>query len=154
MSLANLGSHWWVILIIVVLLFGAPKLPALAKSMGQSMRIFKNEIKTGKEEDAAAAPVQNVAPVQESPVALPGRPVLGRADQVVPSSWTERLCSVIARPLMVRRLRSSMRCAPSDMRRSSARGLRLGISPFQKGEVRTSRCCRRRRTSRSRTSRW
>jgi len=68
MSLANLGSHWWVILIIVVLLFGAPKLPALAKSMGQSMRIFKNEIKTGKEEDAAAAPVQNVAPVQNAPV--------------------------------------------------------------------------------------
>ena len=64
MSLANLGSHWWVILIIVVLLFGAPKLPALAKSMGQSMRIFKNEIKTGKEEDAAAAPVQNAAPAQ------------------------------------------------------------------------------------------
>jgi len=53
MSLANLGSHWWVILIIVVLLFGAPKLPALAKSMGQSMRIFKNEIKTNKDEDAA-----------------------------------------------------------------------------------------------------
>ncbi|WP_411700805.1 twin-arginine translocase TatA/TatE family subunit [Conyzicola sp.] len=52
MSLANLGSHWWVILIIVVLLFGAPKLPALAKSMGQSMRIFKSEIKTNKDEDA------------------------------------------------------------------------------------------------------
>jgi sec-independent protein translocase protein TatA len=68
MSLANLGSHWWVILIIVVLLFGAPKLPALAKSMGQSMRIFKSEIKSGKEEDAAAAanvaPVQTAAPVQ------------------------------------------------------------------------------------------
>jgi len=56
MSLANLGSHWWVILIIVVLLFGAPKLPGLAKSIGQSMRIFKNEIKTGREEDAAAKP--------------------------------------------------------------------------------------------------
>jgi sec-independent protein translocase protein TatA len=59
MSLANLGSHWWVILIIVVLLFGAPKLPALAKSMGQSMRIFKNEIKTGKDEDAAKTPAQS-----------------------------------------------------------------------------------------------
>jgi sec-independent protein translocase protein TatA len=59
MSLANLGSHWWVILIIVVLLFGAPKLPALAKSMGQSMRIFKNEIKTGKDEDAAKAPAES-----------------------------------------------------------------------------------------------
>ena len=55
MSLANLGSHWWVILIIVVLLFGAPKLPALARSMGQSMRIFQNEIKTNKDEDGTEA---------------------------------------------------------------------------------------------------
>ncbi|MCU1423721.1 MAG: Sec-independent protein translocase TatA, partial [Microbacteriaceae bacterium] len=47
------GAHWWVILIIVVLLFGAPKLPALAKSMGQSMRIFKNEIKN-KDDDPAS----------------------------------------------------------------------------------------------------
>jgi len=61
MSLANLGSHWWVILIIVVLLFGAPKLPGLAKSMGQSMRIFKNEIKTGREEDAVAKPADPAA---------------------------------------------------------------------------------------------
>jgi sec-independent protein translocase protein TatA len=53
MSMANLGSHWWVILIIVVLLFGAPKLPALARSMGQSMRIFKNEIKTNKDDDGS-----------------------------------------------------------------------------------------------------
>jgi sec-independent protein translocase protein TatA len=59
MSMANLGAHWWVILIIVVLLFGAPKLPALAKSMGQSMRIFKNEIKTDR--DADGAPVSTVA---------------------------------------------------------------------------------------------
>jgi sec-independent protein translocase protein TatA len=55
MSMANLGSHWWVILIIVVLLFGAPKLPALARSMGQSMRIFKNEIKTNKDDDGTEA---------------------------------------------------------------------------------------------------
>jgi sec-independent protein translocase protein TatA len=54
--MANLGSHWWVILIIVVLLFGAPKLPALARSMGQSMRIFKNEIKTDKDADGTEAP--------------------------------------------------------------------------------------------------
>jgi sec-independent protein translocase protein TatA len=49
-SLGNLGAHWWVILIIVVLLFGAPKLPALARSMGQSMRIFRSEMKTNKDE--------------------------------------------------------------------------------------------------------
>lgn len=40
------GWHLLAILIIVVLLFGAPKLPALARSIGQSMRIFQSEIKT------------------------------------------------------------------------------------------------------------
>lgn len=38
------GMHLVVILAIVLLLFGAPKLPALAKSLGQSMRILKTEV--------------------------------------------------------------------------------------------------------------
>ena len=38
------------VLAIVILLFGAPKLPALAKSVGQSMRIFKGEMKNMKGE--------------------------------------------------------------------------------------------------------
>jgi sec-independent protein translocase protein TatA len=69
MSMANLGAHWWVILIIVVLLFGAPKLPALARSMGQSMRIFKNEIKSDRDADVAApaAPAAQAAPVAPTP---------------------------------------------------------------------------------------
>ncbi|MCY7288310.1 MAG: twin-arginine translocase TatA/TatE family subunit [Cryobacterium sp.] len=44
------GWHFLIILVIVLLLFGAPKLPALARSLGQSMKIFKNEIKSDKEE--------------------------------------------------------------------------------------------------------
>lgn len=70
MSMANLGAHWWVILIIVVLLFGAPKLPALARSMGQSMRIFKNEIKAKDPE--AEAPT--VPPTADRPTAYTGEP--------------------------------------------------------------------------------
>jgi sec-independent protein translocase protein TatA len=42
--------HLLVILAIVLLLFGAPKLPGLAKSIGQSMRIFRKEVKTMKDE--------------------------------------------------------------------------------------------------------
>ncbi len=45
------GWHLIAILAIVILLFGAPKLPALARSIGQSMKIFKHEIKTDKAED-------------------------------------------------------------------------------------------------------
>lgn len=43
---ANLtGVHALVILAVVLLLFGAAKLPALAKSVGQSVRILKDETK-------------------------------------------------------------------------------------------------------------
>lgn len=39
------GWEWIIILAIVLLLWGAPKLPGLAKSLAQSMRIFRKEIK-------------------------------------------------------------------------------------------------------------
>lgn len=48
------GWHALIILAVVVLLFGATKLPALAKSVGQSMKIFKNEMKTGDAEEKAS----------------------------------------------------------------------------------------------------
>lgn len=38
------GWHALVILAIVLLVFGSTKLPALAKSVGQSMRILKQEV--------------------------------------------------------------------------------------------------------------
>ncbi|HXH36229.1 MAG TPA: Sec-independent protein translocase subunit TatA [Plantibacter sp.] len=44
------GWHLVIILVIVLLLFGAPKLPGLARSVGQSMRIFKSEVKSMKSE--------------------------------------------------------------------------------------------------------
>lgn len=47
------GPHFWIILLVIILLFGAAKLPALAKSLGQSARVFKGEIKGLKEDDAA-----------------------------------------------------------------------------------------------------
>ncbi len=47
------GWHALIILAVIVLLFGATKLPALAKSVGQSMKIFKNEMKTGEADEKA-----------------------------------------------------------------------------------------------------
>lgn len=48
------GWQWLLILAVILLLFGAAKLPALAKSVGQSARVFKGEMKAMNEEDAAA----------------------------------------------------------------------------------------------------
>lgn len=53
--------HLLVILAIVLLMFGAPKLPGLARSLGQSMRIFRSEVKTMKDENGNDVPVQNVS---------------------------------------------------------------------------------------------
>lgn len=39
------GWEWIIILVIVVLIWGAPKLPGMAKSLGQSLRIFRKEMK-------------------------------------------------------------------------------------------------------------
>ncbi|TIC86482.1 Sec-independent protein translocase subunit TatA [Nocardioides sp. GY 10127] len=44
------GSEWIVILVIVILVFGAAKLPDLARSTGQALRIFKAETKALKED--------------------------------------------------------------------------------------------------------
>lgn len=41
------GWEWIIILAIVLLLWGAPKLPGLAKSLGESIRVFRKEMKTG-----------------------------------------------------------------------------------------------------------
>jgi len=38
--------HLIIILAIVLLLFGAPKLPGLARSISQSMKIFRTELKS------------------------------------------------------------------------------------------------------------
>ncbi|MGB4778310.1 twin-arginine translocase TatA/TatE family subunit [Microbacterium sp.] len=46
------GWHLLALVVIILLLFGAAKLPALAKSVGQSARVFKGEMKAMKEDDA------------------------------------------------------------------------------------------------------
>lgn len=55
------GWHIVVLLVVILLLFGAPKLPELARSIGKSLHILKDETSTlrdkdGKEEGAPPAP--------------------------------------------------------------------------------------------------
>jgi sec-independent protein translocase protein TatA len=63
---------------VILLLFGAPKLPALAKSIGQSMRIFKGEVdelkKDGKSDQAADGTAQNTATATPAPAPAPVDP--------------------------------------------------------------------------------
>ncbi|NUP59276.1 MAG: Sec-independent protein translocase subunit TatA [Pseudarthrobacter sp.] len=73
---------WPIVIIIVValLLFAAPKLPAMARSLGQSMRIIKSEVKEMKndgktESTEAGGPVEGT--IVNHPKAKPGEPTDG-----------------------------------------------------------------------------
>jgi sec-independent protein translocase protein TatA len=70
-----------IILLIVVLLFGAKRMPDAARGLGRSLRIFKAETKGLTEDDAAAstpaAPAAPAAPAVTTPTAVeaPAAPV-------------------------------------------------------------------------------
>lgn len=56
--MGRLFAEPWVIgtiIAVAVLLFAAPRLPVMARSIGQSMRIFKSEVREIKNEGAAMA---------------------------------------------------------------------------------------------------
>ncbi|WDH80255.1 Sec-independent protein translocase subunit TatA [Microbacterium esteraromaticum] len=79
------GPHLWIILIIILLLFGAAKLPALAKSLGQSARVFKGEMKAMKEDDADATTTDAAADATATGTSAPAKPSAERpADQDTP----------------------------------------------------------------------
>jgi sec-independent protein translocase protein TatA len=63
------GPHLIIVLVVVLLLFGATKLPALAKAVGQSARIFKSEVKGLKEDDAKTDTAQSDTPTVAASVA-------------------------------------------------------------------------------------
>jgi sec-independent protein translocase protein TatA len=74
--LSNLtGWHFLIILVVILLLFGAPKLPLLARSLGQSMKIFKSEIKSDTPEapaDSSATPARADTPNETVRPVSPG----------------------------------------------------------------------------------
>jgi sec-independent protein translocase protein TatA len=51
--LGNLnGVHLLILLVVILLVFGAAKLPALSKSIAESIKIFRQEIKSNKGDSA------------------------------------------------------------------------------------------------------
>ena len=56
--LANIsGVHLLLVVAVVVLLFGATKLPLMARSLGQSVKILKTELAPEREHVATAVEV-------------------------------------------------------------------------------------------------
>ncbi len=63
--------HWAILAVVVVLLFGAKRLPDAARSLGKSMRIFKAEVKELNNDDSAPAPTQVKSERIADPVQAP-----------------------------------------------------------------------------------
>jgi sec-independent protein translocase protein TatA len=103
--MGSLGPTELIIIgVIVVLLFGASRLPATAKGLGQALRLFKKEIRDDEKETAAAqvekaaaqqppapyqAPVQppvQQVPVQQVPVAQAPVPPVAADGTSAPSA--------------------------------------------------------------------
>lgn len=70
--MGNLGpTELIIIAVVIILLFGAKKLPDMARSLGKSAKIFKAETKGLRDnQDADDAPVQQ-QPVQQPVQQLP-----------------------------------------------------------------------------------
>ena len=68
------GWHLVILIAVVLLLFGAPKLPGLARSIGQSMRIFRSEVKTMKDENGNPVEGDTVADESAADASPDGKP--------------------------------------------------------------------------------
>jgi sec-independent protein translocase protein TatA len=71
--------HWAILAVVVILLFGAKKLPDAARSLGKSMRIFKSELREMQTESKPEAPSI------ETPAAAPQPVQSQRVDAPAPS---------------------------------------------------------------------
>ena len=73
--------HWAIIAILVVVLFGAKKLPDAARSLGKSMRIFKSEMREMQSENKAEASALETNTASPAPV---------QSQRVDPAAATEQ----------------------------------------------------------------
>ncbi len=77
------------ILVVLILLFGAKRLPDAARSLGRSMRIFKTEVKEMRNDDERSA----ASPQPDPPREVEGRivdPQVAEPTRVPTSDQVER----------------------------------------------------------------
>lgn len=90
--------HWLIVLVIVLLLFGAGKLPNVMGDIAKGVKAFKSGLKD-EEDETQAAPAQtaaqappaaiNPAPVQPAAQPVTQTPVTPAASSTVPPTATQ-----------------------------------------------------------------
>src|SRR6266704_3022065 len=66
-------SHILILLLVLVLVFGAKRIPEIGSSLGQGIKEFKRSLKDATSDDPPSAPPRGVQPPTSSPPLL-GRP--------------------------------------------------------------------------------
>ena len=85
------GWHLLILLAVLVLLFGAKRLPDMARAVGQSARIFKGEMKGAAAEEHARSQRQEPAPspaIDEPPHPAAPAHLHARPAQAMPDHGT------------------------------------------------------------------
>ncbi|PSR69225.1 twin-arginine translocase TatA/TatE family subunit [Nocardia sp. MDA0666] len=77
-------THWLIIALVVVVLFGAKRLPDTARGLGRSLRIFKSEMSEMHSEDSGS-PRPTSAPAAPLPPAQPANPATSAVEDRHPS---------------------------------------------------------------------
>lgn len=79
-------SHWLIVALVVLVLFGYKKLPEMSRSVGRSLRIFKTEMKGLSEDDSARqGEVEPAAQATTTPTTAAVPPQVGPGTPVPPS---------------------------------------------------------------------
>lgn len=60
-------SHWLIVAVVFIVLFGSRKLPDAARSIGRSLRILKSEIGGAHADDHDEVPAATAGPARVSP---------------------------------------------------------------------------------------
>lgn len=87
-------THIVVLLVIIILIFGANKLPEIAGNLGKSMKVFKKEVKELREDDDAPAdgtspqPQAQIPPHQGTYYTQPTQPGQASPQQKYPTDGT------------------------------------------------------------------
>jgi len=87
--LENRGLEIIILAVVVLLLFGAKRLPDSARALGKSLRILKSEVGAMKSDDKASTVTATTSDVQPAPA----EPVVAKTIQAAPGE------SATARPV-------------------------------------------------------
>jgi sec-independent protein translocase protein TatA len=55
--------HWAILAVVMIMLFGAKRLPDAARSLGKSLRIFKAEVRELQSESKPETPATQAVPI-------------------------------------------------------------------------------------------